>query len=963
MVETSLQIGPYQLHPVQGLSSGGREVRITPKSLAVLMALARQPGRIVTKQDLFRTVWAGTIVTDAALSSCIRELRLALDDDARNPRYIETVHRRGFRLLVNGVDYLPRQKLEKAPWASQHKAAHLPGRSDVIERLEELATRVQDSVSELALVMGGLGVGKSAMLRCMATRMSSRNTWLVCEISCKEPAMAYGPVLEMLERLREGPAGAAISSILRRHAGSWLAELPDRQTGPTGHLPDCSSGATTQWRNRELRQALTAISETSPLMICLDDLHRCDEATLEFILGIVREPGKARVLLLASWEGEPTGETGHYPESFRDLINSGRCAAFTLDMLDEHAVAECLDTRLSGVETDRPDGMAEAIVQSTCGWPLMIEARLVQWACNDPGKPPALTWQKTSLTKLVEQHLDRLGKTGRQMLEAASIVGERFSAAEVSAATGQSVDIVTDNISQALAELPLIVEDGFQTMPDGSKFRKFAFLHEKYQALLYEQVDGPNRVEMHRRVAHWMQKNLGHRADRDTVRLARHFEQAGELDDAARHWYQAGTVARRRGAHEIALKNFRRAKVLLDSLDQSPDRDLQSAKLCTALGREIVVTTGLDSPEANRLYRRALKLSTRIPASPELSQVLWRLWVFHLNRGPIDIAGEIADKLLDLARGMDDSALLVQAYHALWGTCFMRGDLPAVLEHSRAAIAVCGSGMNGSMTLTRGCTLHDAHLVDHNVAVCAGFFSAWVDAIAGRQEAAVKNLDAVIAHARDIKHPFTLALTLVITSGALAASGNAGLTRIRAAEARSIAKQHGFTALSAWAAIHEGWALAELGDTGEGMKLLENGLSAVGKFGMTLLRPFHLILAATAQMHCERLDDALRSLTEAFTVSESSGHRIALPELHRLRAEVTLRTASDPVSRRRAIGDLKSAAKIADAMGAHLWTKRAQAALDAQSESSQVRPQKKMGLLKKTPRQKTPRKSTRIISN
>lgn len=98
MTETSLRFGPYQLHPIQGLSIRGREVRVTPKSLAVLAVLARRPGQLVTKAELFDTVWSNRVVSDAALSSCIRELRQALGDNARQPRYIETMHGRGFRL-------------------------------------------------------------------------------------------------------------------------------------------------------------------------------------------------------------------------------------------------------------------------------------------------------------------------------------------------------------------------------------------------------------------------------------------------------------------------------------------------------------------------------------------------------------------------------------------------------------------------------------------------------------------------------------------------------------------------------------------------------------------------------------------------------------------------------------------------------------------------------------------------
>ena len=95
-----LGFGPYTVHPAQGLRCGDREIRVTPKSLALLYALAERSGEVVTKAELLDIVWHGRPVTDAALSACIRELRKALGDDAREPSFIETVHRRGFRLLL-----------------------------------------------------------------------------------------------------------------------------------------------------------------------------------------------------------------------------------------------------------------------------------------------------------------------------------------------------------------------------------------------------------------------------------------------------------------------------------------------------------------------------------------------------------------------------------------------------------------------------------------------------------------------------------------------------------------------------------------------------------------------------------------------------------------------------------------------------------------------------------------------
>jgi TolB-like protein/Tfp pilus assembly protein PilF len=79
--------------------SGHRNVRLTPKALALLSFIADRPGEVITKEELFCAVWPEVTVGDAALVTCIQELRRALGDDARRPRYIETLHRRGYRFL------------------------------------------------------------------------------------------------------------------------------------------------------------------------------------------------------------------------------------------------------------------------------------------------------------------------------------------------------------------------------------------------------------------------------------------------------------------------------------------------------------------------------------------------------------------------------------------------------------------------------------------------------------------------------------------------------------------------------------------------------------------------------------------------------------------------------------------------------------------------------------------------
>jgi adenylate cyclase len=76
------------------------EVKLTPKAAAVLGVLIERAGQPVTKQELFASVWSNTIVSDDALATCVQELRKALGDDSRQPQYIETRHRVGYRFVA-----------------------------------------------------------------------------------------------------------------------------------------------------------------------------------------------------------------------------------------------------------------------------------------------------------------------------------------------------------------------------------------------------------------------------------------------------------------------------------------------------------------------------------------------------------------------------------------------------------------------------------------------------------------------------------------------------------------------------------------------------------------------------------------------------------------------------------------------------------------------------------------------
>ena len=105
MAHRVVQFGTFRFDCDSGqLWSDTRELRLTRKAAALLRVLIASHDQPVAKQALFDTVWKGTVVSDDALTSCIQELRRALQDDSRNPRYIETRHRSGYRFIAPLAD-------------------------------------------------------------------------------------------------------------------------------------------------------------------------------------------------------------------------------------------------------------------------------------------------------------------------------------------------------------------------------------------------------------------------------------------------------------------------------------------------------------------------------------------------------------------------------------------------------------------------------------------------------------------------------------------------------------------------------------------------------------------------------------------------------------------------------------------------------------------------------------------
>lgn len=100
-MQGDFSIGDWRVQPQINLIHRGQvSVHLEPKVMQVLVALASNPGELVTKQCLLQTVWPGVFVGDDVLTRAISEIRRVFSDDARSPRIIQTIPKTGYRLIA-----------------------------------------------------------------------------------------------------------------------------------------------------------------------------------------------------------------------------------------------------------------------------------------------------------------------------------------------------------------------------------------------------------------------------------------------------------------------------------------------------------------------------------------------------------------------------------------------------------------------------------------------------------------------------------------------------------------------------------------------------------------------------------------------------------------------------------------------------------------------------------------------
>ncbi|MBB5318573.1 winged helix-turn-helix domain-containing protein [Tunturibacter empetritectus] len=157
--EIVYQFGPFEVNVASGeLLKNGRRIKLQEQPYRLLVALLENPGKVISREELRSRLWLDDTFVDfdGSLRVAVRKLREALDDDAEDPRYIETIPKRGYRFLVPEV-----RRIESAPEAAEPEAATF-GDHARRDDLEPLKTGAKATrwwlVAGAAILMIGIGL-------------------------------------------------------------------------------------------------------------------------------------------------------------------------------------------------------------------------------------------------------------------------------------------------------------------------------------------------------------------------------------------------------------------------------------------------------------------------------------------------------------------------------------------------------------------------------------------------------------------------------------------------------------------------------------------------------------------------------------------------------------------------------------------------------------------------------------
>jgi predicted ATPase len=484
-------------------------ILLPPKAFALLRYLVEHPGRLVTQDELLEALWPDTFVQPEVLKSHVRGIRRVLGDDCKNPRFIETLPRRGYQFVapISGGSTTMELGVELP-------SPKIVGRNAQLDELRDCLQKALGNQRQVVFATGETGIGKTTLVDEFLRRAAA--TFPGVRIARGQCIEGYGgkegyyPMLEAVSQLCGGSGGDAIVQVLSTQAPTWLVQFPALVSNKQREiLQQEILGATRERMLREIGEALETITTDTPLLLVLEDLHWADRSTVDLISTLARRRSRGKLMLVGTYRPVDVTLAQHPLKTVKqDLLVHQLCREIALKPLTEAEVAEYLAMEAAAGAV--PEGLAALIYRHSEGNPLFMVAALDHVRERGLIAVENGTWQikvpletielqaPESLRQLIELQIERLSEAEQRALEAASITGVSFTAhADKLDAPGDQEKF--ENLCEELSRRQhLVRRTGSQQFPDGTISQCYEFAHALYREVFYRRQAPGRRAKLQR---------------------------------------------------------------------------------------------------------------------------------------------------------------------------------------------------------------------------------------------------------------------------------------------------------------------------------------------------------------------------------------------------------------------------------------------------------------------------------